>query len=112
MNATPTGEDELARKLLSLLHRYKYGKTAMQAGKTMRRSEGVAEVEEAMQLIRTNYRSVAEIEAAIAQPITDWYDELRSPEDCKLIAWGYNEAISRQRTALNLPAKADGGGGE
>lgn len=32
--------EKLAQQILPKLHAYKYGKTAMQAGKTMRRTEG------------------------------------------------------------------------
>lgn len=45
-----TPNNKPGREILSILHRYKYGKTALQAGKTMRQNEGVAETEQILAL--------------------------------------------------------------
>ena len=48
--------EELTRKLLLKLHQYKYGKTAMEAGKTMSLTEGHAETLELADFITEQTR--------------------------------------------------------
>lgn len=36
-----------------------------------------------------------------------WHDELRSPEDCKLIAYGYNQAVEALNAVILEEVRAD-----
>lgn len=64
-----TPNNKPGREILSILHRYKYGKTALQAGKTMRQNEGVAETEQILALFTPEPCEDSGIDEQIGQDV-------------------------------------------
>lgn len=75
--STPSNGSEILR----ILHGYKYGKTAMSAGKTMRPSEGVPEAEEILGLITKQESTVHVTDSEMREKCENLLNNILSHHD-------------------------------